>query len=36
MRIFKSLKREYLKKYRPLLWMEKIGVNFPRGGISLW
>lgn len=36
MKIFKSLKREYLKKYKPLLWMKKIGVNFSGGGVHLY
>lgn len=34
--IIQRLKRYYLKKFRPLEYARRIGVNFPEGGVHLY
>lgn len=36
MNIFKRISHYYLKKFKPLLYAQKIGVNMPLGGVHLY
>ena len=36
MSVFKKIHRSLIRKFKPHMYMEKVGVNYPRGGVHLY